>query len=100
MPVGDVYALAASGSTVYAGGKCATIGGQTRQRIAALSASTGDATSWNPDAGGDVYALATSGSAVYAGGKFTTIGGQGRRNMSPRSALRLGNATAWNPDAE
>ena len=39
-----VHALAVSGSTVYAGGDFTVIGGQSRNHIAALSASTGSAT--------------------------------------------------------
>ena len=38
---GAVYALAVSGSTVYAGGDFTSIGGQARNRIAALDATTG-----------------------------------------------------------
>jgi hypothetical protein len=83
-----VYALAISGSTVYVGGLFGSIGGQSRNWIAALDAATGQATAWNPNAsGGDtfycgVYALAISGSTVYAGGTFTTIGGQTRNNIA------------------
>ena len=40
-----VRALVLSGSTLYAGGQFTTIGGQTRNRIAALETSTGNATS-------------------------------------------------------
>ena len=70
--------LAVSGSTVYAGGDFTSIGGQTRNRIAALDAATGLATAWDPDADNRVLALAVSGSTVYAGGQFTRIGGKPR----------------------
>jgi ubiquitin-protein ligase len=77
-----VIALAVSGdgSTVYAGGyfnvskSSPSIGGADRNYIAALSASTGLATDWDPNANGGVCALAVSGATVYAGGAFTTIG--------------------------
>ncbi len=44
----QVYALAVSGSTVYAGGNFGSIGGQTRVNIAAINTLTGVVTSWNP----------------------------------------------------
>jgi hypothetical protein len=62
-----------SGSTVYAGGYFTSIGGQTRNYIAALD-ENGNATAWNPDANSYVWALAVSGRTVYAGGEFTSIG--------------------------
>lgn len=55
---GVVYALALSGSMVYLGGDFTY--------IAALDASTGQATAWNPVADYSVYALAVSSSTVYA----------------------------------
>jgi beta-propeller uncharacterized protein DUF5122 len=70
-----VYALATSGSTVYAGGNFSRIGGQARSSIAALDAATGHATAWNPGVDDIVTAFAVSGSTVYVGGAFTTIGG-------------------------
>jgi hypothetical protein len=94
----DVYALAVSGSTVYAGGNFSSIGGVVRNNIAALDASTGEAAVWNPSAGGYVYRLALSGSTVYAGGNFSSIGGVVRNNIAALDA-RTGRATAWNPNA-
>ncbi|HVP14233.1 MAG TPA: hypothetical protein VMS88_01740, partial [Terriglobales bacterium] len=96
-----VCALALSGSTVYAGGYFTSIGGQARNCIAALDATTGAATAWNPNAGGQhpyVLALAVSESTVYAGGEFTSIGGQARNFIAALDAT-AGAATAWNPNA-
>jgi hypothetical protein len=92
-----VHALAVSGSTVYAGGAFTNIGGQARNRIAALDATTGTATAWDPNADNHVHALAVSVSTVYAGGHFTNIGGQPRNFIAALDTA--GNATAWNPNA-
>jgi hypothetical protein len=84
----DVEALAVSGTTVYAGGGFGSIGGQTRNNIAALDAATGNATAWNPNADmPPVFALAVSGTTVYVGGWFTRIGGQRRPNFAQFDAL-------------
>jgi hypothetical protein len=83
---------------VYAGGEFLTIGGQTRARIAALDATNGLATAWNPDANSYVVALMVSGSTIYAGGGFTNIGGQPRSGIAALDATS-GLATAWNPGA-
>jgi hypothetical protein len=74
------------------------MGGQLRGNIAALDASTGLATAWNPGADNPVLALAVSGSTVYAGGQFTSIGGQPRSNIAALDAVS-GLATPWNPVA-
>jgi hypothetical protein len=95
---GTVYAIAYSGSTIYIGGDFTTVGGETRNRIAAIDASTGAVTSWNPGADDAVTTLAVSGSTVYAGGHFTTIGGQARNYIAALDAS-TGTATTWNPDA-
>ena len=70
-----VYALAVSGSDVYAGGDFLVIGGRPRSRIAKLPATgtgTADA-AWDASANSDVYALAVSGSDLYAGGAFSSM---------------------------
>ena len=100
--IATVYALAVSGSTVYAGGYFGSIGGQPRASIAALSAADGSATSWNPSARyftgpAVVETLAVAGSTIYAGGVFTTIGGQTRNNLAALNAAD-GTATTWDPN--
>jgi hypothetical protein len=46
---------------VYAGGGFGSIGGQLRSNIAAIDASSGAATSWDPDAFGSVLAWQSAG---------------------------------------
>jgi hypothetical protein len=107
--LGTVRTLAVRGSTVYAGGNFASIGGQPRHNLAALDATTGAATDWNPDPTGATLVqqngillgqtdqLAISGSTVYVAGDFTTIGGQPRNNLAAIDAT-TGTAADWNPN--
>jgi len=92
-----IQALAVGDSTVYAAGVFTTIGGASRNNIAAIGAADGVATGWNPSANSVVSALEVSGDLVYAGGHFTNIGGQTRNKIA---ALRVsdGTATSWDPD--
>ncbi len=94
-----VYALAASGANVYAGGGFKTIGGLPRNYIAAFNATTGRPTTWNPNANGPVKALAMSGSILYAGGNFTSVGGFPRGRLAALD-VATGSATAWNPSVD
>ncbi len=102
---GNVQVLAVSGNTVYAGGNfngVNSIGGADRNRIAALDASSGAATSWDPDASGNVQVLAVSGNTVYAGGNFNgvnSIGGADRNRIAALDASS-GAATSWDPNAD
>ncbi|MBL7669840.1 MAG: IPT/TIG domain-containing protein [Bdellovibrionaceae bacterium] len=99
-PNGRVYSLVLNGSTLYVGGMFTSIGGQTRNRIAALDTATGNATVWNPNANSIVYTLLLSGDGtkLYAGGDFATIGGQSRNRIAALDTS-TGNATTWNPIA-
>jgi len=86
--------------SIYLGGSFTTIGGQTRNNIAAVDATTGLATAWNPNANNTVYSIYRCDinvPVVYAGGSFTTIGGQTRNHLASLD-LTTGLATSWNPD--
>src|SRR5581483_10511021 len=97
---GTVDALTVAGAVVYAGGVFGSIGGQPRLRLAALDASTGAATAWNPAVRqGSVQALAVAGSTVYVGGAFAGVGGATRANIGAVD-VTSGAATAWNPGAD
>jgi putative cell wall-binding protein len=101
---GPVQALALGDGVVYAGSptglgnQFTSIGGQSRNRIAALDKTTGLATGWNPNSSGEVRTIVVDGTTVYVGGGFTTIGGQPRNRIAALDAT-LGTATSWNPDA-
>src|SRR5439155_26191959 len=76
----DVFALAVSGSDLYAGGRFTMAGGLDATNIAKW-----DGHAWSalgPGVGvaafDRVSALAVSGSDVYAGGDFSTVGGYGQ----------------------
>jgi len=100
---GRAYDIKVSGNTVYVGGQFDSIGGQPRSCIAALSATTGLATDWNPNAVKSSYpavnALVLSGSTVYVGGAFTGIGGKARTNIAALDAA-TGTATDWAPETD
>ena len=74
-----MYALAVSGSNVYAGGAFTTAGGSPATNIAQWNGNSWSALG-SGLAGGlqgtsvGVYALAISGSTLYAGGNFSTTG--------------------------
>jgi hypothetical protein len=102
---GPVDALAVSGQTVFAGGDFTFIGGEARNHLAALDATTGQATSWDPDVQGDrygpgeVYALTVTGQTVYVGGRFTSVGGRTQNAIAAVDAT-TGQAASWNPNVQ
>jgi hypothetical protein len=102
---GNVYDFVLHGSTLYVGGDFTILGGFPRNRLGALDAATGAATSWDPGADGAVYALAVAERqtfpfhvTVYAGGQFGVLGGQPRVSIGAVDGS-TGAATSWNPSA-
>ena len=98
---GIVRALVVSGSTVYVGGDFTLVGGQVRVHVAAIDASTGAVTAWNPEVNGSgtVWSLAVNGTTVYVGGQFSFIGGQFRNGLAAIDASS-GLATGWDPNPD
>lgn len=80
--------VAATNSTVYIGGAFKSVNSQTRNYLAAVNASNGAVTSFNPnpDATVDSLAVAPDGSKLYAGGRFTTLAGAARRGLGAVNA--------------
>ncbi|MCL5992130.1 MAG: T9SS type A sorting domain-containing protein [Bacteroidetes bacterium] len=102
---GIVSCVVRSGNTIYIGGSFMMLKNPDnsialRNNIAAIDATTGFATSWNPNSDGAVLTMALSGSVLYVGGGFTSIGGQSRNNIA---ALKTDTdffiANTWNPNA-
>ncbi len=96
-----VSALALQGGVLYAAGCFVTIGGEVRNGLAAIDASSGALLPWAPNpAGGSLYpnleSLLVDGSSVYIGGYFSSVGGA-ERNCLAEVDARTGLATPWNP---
>jgi hypothetical protein len=85
--IDGVYALAVSGTTLYAGGQFAAAGGVTANCIAKWDGSAWSALGSGMD--GYVQALALSGTDLYVGGEFDTVGGVAATNIAKW------NGSAW-----
>jgi uncharacterized delta-60 repeat protein len=77
-----------------------SIGGQTRNHIARLDATTGLADSFDPKSNGPVFSIAVQPDGkVLAGGNFVNIGGQMRFEIARLDAT-TGLADSFNPNAD
>ena len=76
-----------------------SIGGQARNRIARLDATTGAADSFNPNANDEVQSIAVqTDGKILASGPFSNIGGQ-NRNRIARLDPATGLADSYDPNA-
>src|SRR5262249_2227768 len=93
-----IKALAVASNTVYVSGSFTNIADQPRNGLAALDATTGNATAWDPNPDALVETLAAAGDTVYVAGFFFNIGGQHRSHIAALEAS-TGSAKPWNPNA-
>ena len=98
-PIHAVSALALDGDVLYIGGRFEAVGGQPHYAIAAVNASTGAVSTWNPQADGAVTALVAERGTLFVGGSFSTVAGRSRPHLAAFT-LADGSLTAWNPAAD
>ena len=101
---GNVYALSYYNSgtgnpSIYIGGAFTSVAGVTYNRLAAIDAVTGLATSWNPNIGGIVRALAVSGTKLFVGGEFTLASSTTRNRIASYDLVTGLLISTWNPNA-
>jgi uncharacterized delta-60 repeat protein len=97
---GTVFSIAVqTDGKILAGGFFQSMGGQPRNHIARLDATTGLADSFDPDASHTVRSLAIQADGkIVVGGEFANIGGQSR-NQIARLDSTTGSADSFNPSA-
>jgi PKD repeat protein len=77
----------ADGSTIYVSGAFTTVNGVTRNRVAALNATTGAlVTAFNPTPNYVVNAIALKGNTLWLGGAFASVGSATRGKVAAVNA--------------
>ncbi|TQS45507.1 fibronectin type III domain-containing protein [Cryptosporangium phraense] len=91
-----VRALAVGANSVYVGGIFTQVGGQSRERLAALSARTGVVLPFAARADGEVLALslAANGHRLVVGGNYDTLNGVAQHALGAVDPA-TGASTAW-----
>jgi len=94
-----INSMLVNAGLIYVGGKFTSVGGQTRNNIAAVDAATGLATTWNPNASSTVNVVALSGQNIYIGGAFTQVNATTRNHIAAID-VSTGLITSWNPNSD
>lgn len=81
---------------VYLAGPFTEVGGEARNRLAAISTVTGALLPWNPGSDGPVNDLVVDDGILYLCGLFSQIAGETRNNVAAVDAD--GTLLPWNPD--
>lgn len=101
----QVNCVAVSGQTVYVGGGFSSMGGQPRRNLAALDATTGNATDWNPNPNlaatsgwiQGIRKIVVSANSIYVVGGFTEMAGQVRQHVAAFDEAG-GQLRSWDPN--
>jgi beta-propeller uncharacterized protein DUF5122 len=81
-PSGVPATLLLVGSTLYVGGRYASINGQPRSNLAAIDAASNTVLPWAPEPNSIVNSLATDGTRIFIAGQFSSVVGQPRRGFA------------------
>jgi Domain of unknown function (DUF5122) beta-propeller len=100
-----VRTLQVSGDDVYVGGDFTSIGGQSRNKIAKISGTTGDAdvqfdanVSGGSSVGPNIFTIVLARSTLFVGGDFSNIGGAARTNVATLNPKTGGEVTGFDPN--
>ncbi len=97
---GRVARIEVAGGNVYLAGSSyrgfESVGGQPRKWLAAVNATTGAVSPWNPDPDFPVYDVHAAGGMLYVAGLFTSIGGVPRPVLASFT-LPSGLLSSWAP---
>ncbi len=96
----SILTLHLNGNILYIGGTFTSIGGQTRNYIAAIDVSTNSVTAWNPNitAGSEVDVIKTDTTYVYFGGNFSSVNSTSINNLARVLISDASLDSAWLPN--
>jgi hypothetical protein len=89
-----IASLAQSGDTLYLGGSFVGIDGHRRRNAAAISMTTGELLSWQPEPNGRVSSMAFDDGLVYIAGSFDSVGSTPLRRLA-RVTSGAGSLVPW-----
>jgi hypothetical protein len=99
-----VHSIAWHDNKLYIGGRFYQVNGAIRPGLAAIDATTGGVTSWNPVVGDGntsdqmVYSIDLFNNILYVAGEFQLLGGQARGNIGAVDAS-TGGVLSWSPNS-
>ncbi|GAB6283000.1 MAG: hypothetical protein STSR0008_17540 [Ignavibacterium sp.] len=93
----SIFTIQIHNNKVYISGSFTSIGGASRNNVAALDFSTGSATSWNPNLDAVVHDFLIVNDKIYLGGNFTSVGGQNINYLAVVDSTN-GTSLSWNPN--